>query len=95
MGRPLAGAGWGSPGRTISGVIHPLSGSLTWRYPFAAFALTILITTCWYGLQPVYPDCVFAYSSAGEPVNMKEAYQGAIESGQCEPPHARWSTWSG
>ncbi|MEU9148155.1 hypothetical protein [Streptomyces sp. NPDC048349] len=57
--------------------------------------LTLLTATCWYGLQPVYPDCVFFSSEPlGKSPSPAEAHQRAIESGQCEPSRARWSTWT-
>lgn len=63
----------------------------------------------WYGAQTVRTDCLVAYSKVtgrgggslpgtdGRVVSDEElidrAYRQALETGQCDPPRARWKQW--
>ncbi|GGV19464.1 hypothetical protein GCM10010275_71500 [Streptomyces litmocidini] len=48
-------------------------------------AVTALIWTAWYGMQPVYSPCVY-YGD--------HSHEKAVEYGQCDPPKTRLSTWT-
>ncbi|KPC78701.1 hypothetical protein [Streptomyces sp. NRRL S-4] len=71
-------------------------------------AFAVVATLGWYAMQPVHPPCI-TFSGRYLPLeNLSQdgafeanreldarAYQQAVESGHCEPPHARWHGWRG
>ncbi|MFJ6251981.1 MULTISPECIES: hypothetical protein [unclassified Streptomyces] len=65
-------------------MIRPVAGPPTRRHLAAALAITVLISVVWYGLQPVYPDCVYLGS---------HSIEQAVEYGQCDPPKTKFSIW--
>ncbi|MFJ6793716.1 hypothetical protein [Streptomyces sp. NPDC091268] len=76
-------------------MIRPLAGPPTWRHLAASLALVLLISVGWYGMQPVYPDCVLFSTGRPSAESLRRAHQQAIESGQCDPSYPRWTTWTG
>ncbi|MFE8941900.1 hypothetical protein ACFYNX_31040 [Streptomyces sp. NPDC007872] len=66
-------------------MIYPVAGPPTRRHLAAALAITALISALWYGLQPVYPDCVYFGN---------HSIEQAVEYGQCDPPKTRFNTWT-
>lgn len=87
-------------------MIQHLSHRSRWLILFVG-ALVVVVALGWYAMEPVRPECT-TFSGRYVPfrglpddeeavgANSEldaRAYQRAVESGHCEPPHARWHEW--
>lgn len=78
------------------------------RLALLAGAATIVATGTlgWYATQSVHPPCL-VFTGQYTPLNapprdettaaskelVARAYRKAVDSGRCDPPHARWHEW--